>query len=334
MLMFLLSSVLYAQNAIDLSLVRYGQVETSNPSVELTFNQATNRMSLQLSCSGKSFRKKSISLSPGQKIKVELPIKKGKAQCTGTLEAEFADDTSGSMPLNFSIEMLPALEIKLDRSSVDMTKKSLKAKASRPAKKYEITLLDVGQNKIGSGSIDVPASRNLSAQEIRWDHASGEVAIIRLRAYDIHGFSSVLDLLPWHYDIPHEDVIFESNKAEIRAQEEPKLIDVKKEIDAVFERYRKIAKANLYVAGYTDTVGNASSNQALSQRRAKAIAVWFQEKGFEGKIYYQGFGESALAVPTGDGVDQAENRRALYIVAAEAPPRSTDLPRKNWTLLP
>ena len=334
MLPFLLSSVLYAQNAIDLSLVRYGQVETSNPAVELTFNQATNRMNLQLSCSGQSFQKKSIALSPGQKIKLELPIKKGKAQCTGTLDAEFADDTSGSMPLNFSIEMLPALEIKLDRASVDMKKKSLKAKASRPAKQYDITLLDVDQNKIGSGSIDVPASRNLSAQEIRWDQASGEVAIIRLRAHDIHGFSSVLDLLPWHYDIPHEDVIFESNKAEILAQEEPKLVDVKKEIDAVFERYRKIAKANLYVAGYTDTVGNANSNQALSQRRAKAIAIWFQKKGFEGKIYYQGFGESALAVPTGDGVDKAENRRALYIVAAEAPPKSADLPRKNWTLLP
>lgn len=334
MLPLLLSSILYAQNAIDLALVRYGQVDTSNPAVEITFNQATNRFSFQLTCGGKSFQKKSIALSAGQKIKIELPIKKGKSNCSGTLDAEFSDDTQGSMPLQFSIEMLPALEIKLDRSSIDMNKKQLKAKASRPAKKYEITLLDVDQHTIGAGSIDVPASKNLSAQEIRWDQASGEVAIIRLQAYDIHGFSSVLDLLPWHYDIPHEDVIFESNKAEILPQEEPKLVDVKKEIDIVFERYRKIAKANLYVAGYTDTVGNASSNQVLSQKRAKAIALWFKHKGFEGKIYYQGFGESALAVSTGDGVDKAENRRALYIVAAEAPPRSTDLPKKNWTALP
>ena len=334
MLPLLLSSILYAQNAIDLALVRYGQVETSNPAVEITFNQATNRFSLQLTCGGEQFQKKSIALSPGKKIKIELPVKQGKARCSGTLDAEFADDTQGSMPLDFSIEMLPALEIKLDRSSIDMKKKQLQAKASRPAKRYEITLLDVDQNTIGSGSFDVPPSRNLSAQDIRWDQASGEVAIVRLKAYDIHGFSSALDLLPWHYDIPHEDVIFESNKAEIQIQEEPKLVDVKKEIDIVFERYRKIAKANLYVAGYTDTVGNAEHNQTLSKKRAKSIALWFQQKGFEGKIYYQGFGERALAVATGDGVDKAENRRALYIVAAEAPPRSADLPGKNWVLLP
>ena len=86
-------------------------------------------------------------------------------------------------------------------------------------------------------------------------------------------------------------------------------------------------KANLYVAGYTDTVGNASSNQALSQK-SKAIGIWFQKKGFEGKIYYQGLVKVHLLF-TGDGVDKAENRRALYIVVAEAPPKSSDLPRKH-----
>ena len=334
MLMYLLSTLAFAQNAIDLSLVKYGQVDTSNPAVELKFNQATNKVSLSLSCGGQSFQKSSIALSVGQKIAVELPIKKGKATCSGTLDAEFADNTTGSMPLNFSIEMFDALKIDLDRSSVDMQKKSLKAKASRAAERYEVSLLDVDQNEIGKGAIDVPKAKNTSAQEIRWDQASGEVAIIRIRSKDIYGFWSMIDLLPWHYDIPHEDVIFASNQATIEDQEEPKLIAVKKEIDAVFAKYEKIAKANLYVAGYTDTVGNADSNQVLSQKRAKSIALWFQHKGFQGKIYYQGFGESALAVPTGDGVDQAENRRALYIVAAEAPPRSSDLPSSNWTLLP
>jgi outer membrane protein OmpA-like peptidoglycan-associated protein len=334
MLILLLSSVLFAQNAIDLSLIKYGQVETSNPAVELTFNQATNRFSMDLQCGSKHFHKDAIALSSGKKIKVELPIPKGKAKCSGSLDAEFADETTGSMPLNFSIEMLDALTIEIDRTSVDMNAKKLKAKGSRSIARFEVQLLNVEQKEIGSGGIDVPKSRNMSPQDLEWSAANGEVAIIRIRAKDVYGFWSSLDLLPWHYDIPHEDVIFESNKEEILATEEPKLVDVKKEIDAVFTKYEKIAKANLYVAGYTDTVGSAGSNQALSKKRAKSIALWFKKQGFRGKIYYQGFGESALAVPTGDGVDQPENRRALYIVAAEAPPRSTDVPKKNWTLLP
>ena len=33
----------------------------------------------------------------------------------------------------------------------------------------------------------------------------------------------------------------------------------------------------------------------------------------------QGFGESRLAVPTADNVDEARNRRAQYILAAQTP---------------
>ena len=332
MLILFLSSVL-AENAIDLSLTKYGQVDTSNPAVELTFNETIDEFTVQLKCGSKRFSKTATMISQGQKFNIELPIAKGKAKCSGTLEAVFDKDNIGNMPLNFSIEMLPPLNINIDRSSVNMKEKHLKVKIDRPAAQYKVELLNVNQNLLTAGNINVPKSQNLSAQEISWGDTSDEVAIIRVHAKDVHGFSSYIDLLPWHYDIPHEDVIFESNQAEVRSSEEPKLVAVKKEIDAVFKKYEKIAKANLYVAGYTDTVGSAQSNLSLSKKRAKAIAIWFRNQKFGGKIYYQGFGEGALAVPTADGVDQAENRRALYIVAAEKPPRSKDLPRGSWTLL-
>jgi len=327
-----LSSV-FAENAIDLSLTKYGQVQTSNPAIELTFNETADEFNLQLKCGSKRFNKSATLISQGQKFKIELPISAGKAKCTGTLEAVFDENNAGSMPVNFAIEMLNALNISVDRARVDLEKRTLSVKIDRPAAHYEVELLDVDQKRISSGSTSVSKAQNLSAQTISWDAASGEVAIIRVKAKDVHGFSGYTDLLPWNYDIPHEDVIFESNKAEILPAEEPKLVAVKKEVDAVFKKYEKIAKANLYVAGYTDTVGSAATNLALSKKRAKAIAIWFQKQGFGGKIYYQGFGEGALAVPTADGVDQAENRRALYIVAAETPNRSKDLPKSNWTLL-
>ena len=64
-----------------------------------------------------------------------------------------------------------------------------------------------------------------------------------------------------------------------------------------------------------------------------SIAKWFKGKGFDGGIYFQGFGETVLQVPTADNVDEAGNRRVLYIIAAEPPPTSTDIPRSKWKAL-
>ena len=77
---------------------------------------------------------------------------------------------------------------------------------------------------------------------------------------------------------------------------------------------------SLYIAGHTDTVGNASDNQRLSERRAQAIAGWFAAHGLRGlPIHVRGFGEGALAVKTPDNTPQQHNRRAQYIVSSFAP---------------
>ena len=89
----------------------------------------------------------------------------------------------------------------------------------------------------------------------------------------------------------------------------------------------------LYLAGYTDTVGDGGGNQALSERRARSIAAWFRNRGFSGEIAFQGFGERGQAVQTGEGVDEARNRRAVYILAASPPPTSPGLPGSNWSRL-
>ena len=66
-------------------------------------------------------------------------------------------------------------------------------------------------------------------------------------------------------------------------------------------------------------VGDAGSNEKLSLDRARSIAGWFKKAGFPGDIYYAGMGERGLAVATGDNVDEAKNRRAVYTLAATSP---------------
>ena len=86
-----------------------------------------------------------------------------------------------------------------------------------------------------------------------------------------------VELAPWFVNIPHDDVNFKTDSAEIDAAEVPK----------VEAAYGKIAEAlakdaasgrmhagiTLYIAGHTDTVGNPTHNFKLSQDRARSIAA-------------------------------------------------------------
>ncbi len=151
-----------------------------------------------------------------------------------------------------------------------------------------------------------------------------------VEALDESNFKGILEVFPYFYSIPHEDPVFDSGSHAVNASEVPKLDDTWKKIVEQFELYGSVVQMDLYVAGYTDTQGDAGSNQGLSERRAKAIATWFKQAGFKGRVFYQGFGESALAVQTGDGVDEIANRRVVYFLANQAPPPSADVPRSNW----
>lgn len=73
--------------------------------------------------------------------------------------------------------------------------------------------------------------------------------------------------------------------------------------------------AEVQVTGHTDTLGSDDDNDALSLSRAKAIAAFLVEKGFDpSEITTVGRGERDLRVQTGDGVRNSANRRVEVIV--------------------
>jgi outer membrane protein OmpA-like peptidoglycan-associated protein len=70
------------------------------------------------------------------------------------------------------------------------------------------------------------------------------------------------------------------------------------------------------VVGHTDTVGSVAYNQGLSERRATAVAQRMVQLGVPaGTITTAGRSENELAVPTGDGVREARNRRVEVVVS-------------------
>jgi outer membrane protein OmpA-like peptidoglycan-associated protein len=75
------------------------------------------------------------------------------------------------------------------------------------------------------------------------------------------------------------------------------------------------APAHITVGGHTDTVGSPSFNQKLSDRRAEAVRKELIANGVAaGDISTDGHGESDLAVPTADNVNEPKNRRVTIQV--------------------
>ena len=330
-MIWLLSTLAWAENAVDIEIVRHGQLNTSTPALIVKVRQPLTQINVQFNCSGKSHTLVQ-SAQPGD-LNIPIEIPKGNHTCKGTLAIEMDDGSSGSMPLNFQVTMHPELNMSIPEEKVDLENGTLHVKLDRPSETYSISLFDSGNESVGQGFERVDPAFNLGYSTVSWEAISDDVAVIQVQGKDVYGFTTETKLFPWSYDIPHEDVIFGSNESAIPTEEVYKLTDVQSEVHAVVTKYNQFAVVNLYVAGYTDTVGAPSHNKSLSQQRAKSIATWFRDSGFLGNIYYQGFGESVLAVPTADGVDEAQNRRVLYVVAATEPKSGGSFPTSNWKAL-
>ncbi|HEY0840136.1 MAG TPA: OmpA family protein, partial [Vulgatibacter sp.] len=151
-------------------------------------------------------------------------------------------------------------------------------------------------------------------------HGADDVVLkIHFVCHDPDGFFAPMTTHPWSLTIPHEEVIFASGKADIAPAERPKLDEALEKIATAIRRYGKVIEIKLYVAGHTDTVGDAGSNRTLSVARARAIANYFRSKGVRIPIHFAGFGEEQPAVPTPDETDEPRNRRADYVLKVEPP---------------
>lgn len=79
--------------------------------------------------------------------------------------------------------------------------------------------------------------------------------------------------------------------------------------------YEKDAAGGSVVIGYTDTSGTAAYNEALSERRAKAVADELVAEGVPAESLDVSWrGKIDLAVPTPDGVREPLNRRTTIRV--------------------
>jgi outer membrane protein OmpA-like peptidoglycan-associated protein len=216
-----------------------------------------------------------------------------------------------------------SMNIGYSKDHLDVAAHSLEFTLTRPAGHAELRVVGDDGSDIGTGSAQYHGERAGTWLPIQWTQAHpGNVLKLELTATSSDGVTVRAKLTPWQVAVPHEEVVFETGKANIRPSEEAKLdASYKKIVDAVaaVRKVEPTMAVKLFIAGHTDTVGNTADNRKLSLERARAIGAWFRDRGLPLPIAYAGFGEEALKVKTPDNTDNAANRRADYIVAADEP---------------
>lgn len=101
------------------------------------------------------------------------------------------------------------------------------------------------------------------------------------------------------------DVLFDFDKADIRADAEPVL----QKVAEIIKKYRSPI---VRVEGHTDAKGSDSYNQRLSERRAESVKSWLEKKGsIGGVLTTKGWGSEKPVAPNQkpDGSDDPDGRQ-------------------------
>jgi len=278
---------------------------------------------------GKAIRLGPRAFAEDQSYLFSFSQEDGEFSYEGIITGTYPAGDSYEIPISFDVFVGGNLDMQVPRDQIDLDNDSLVMILTRPAGSAEVELYGI-EGLLTSESYTLQGEAPGTPINLEWYGVNREVVKLIVKGYDRWGFYVQEEITPWSLQVPHDEVHFASGSHTIEESEEPKVDKAYAEIIDVVEKYGHMVEVKLYIAGYTDTVSDRGYNQGLSDRRARAIAQALRARGFDRPIFYQGFGEDALAVETDDGVDEIANRRAIYLLAAWPPQPNANFPRSNW----
>lgn len=310
-----------------------GALRASQGKLALTARPQLAFQQVKFDCDRSDGQKVSFSaggLKPGRETKIPIPQGKGVYTWKCVVSGQSGKDKFANFQMEFDTKLGEIPKIQLSPADIDEERRRITVRLSEAAGKLELDVMGDDGKPIDNVAKEFHGEAPGTPLVIEWKQAADQVmGNFNLRAYDPAGFWNGIRSVTF-VDIPHEDVVFESGKWDIRPSEEPKLQAPLAKIQENLKKVEGVLQVSLYIGGYTDTVGKPDDNVELSRKRAHAIASWFAAHGIQTPILAQGFGEAALKVPTPDNTDEPRNRRASYVLATQPPPANRGFPARNW----
>ena len=283
-------------------------------------------------------KKKLRSLSAHKGHKVSFKPPKGMSHWLIEVQGKNRDGLTETVAFDLDVISAGPLKIKFYSQESDLHSGKLVFSSTRPLDRIEVEAYGDEGELQWKDKLDPTTSKGgrLKAQ---FSPREDPPRRLEIRAFDQTGAWMSFRVAHWYANIPREIVLFESGSVKVASIEIPKLEKARDQINDEILRFRKAmgnpsasVDLQLYVAGYTDTVGDKNDNLKLSSGRALAISKVFSRLGIKISILYAGFGENALIVQTPDSTDEIRNRRVDYIVANTSP-TGLMFPRANWRKL-
>lgn len=316
--------------AVDVDMGIQAPGASEPPALVIAPKRPVAELHAVIEAGGKSYTFDHTNVGAGQQLVLAWDRNPAVTAAQASLRIVYQDGYVDELTVPIEYAYAGELAVDLSKASADLDAHTVTVRVSEPVERAEITVY--GAKKAVISQTEAAIGAGPGTITIPWEGDPGEVVLLDVT---LHGAAAWTGFTysPWFLDIPHDDVLFDSNSDVIAASEEHKLHSTLRQLQDVIEKYGEVVPVKLYIAGCTDTVGDAGHNRDLSRRRAKAIATWLRTHGYDRPIFYHGFGEGLLAVSTGDGVDEVRNRRALYMVGANPPPAGSGVPRVSWTPL-
>ncbi len=294
-------------------------------------------LSLTSTSSAQTQRFERKNLKPGKEVRFKLMVPRGRSEWV----AAFTGKTQNEMltsTFKFEVISVGPLSVDMAKTDVDLSAGVVRVKTNEVLKSASVQGYDLEGQLLFDEDINVPQTIGSVAIKLP-DFDAELLRRLEIKVHDLVGRWVGFRLVAWYVEIPHEDVVFDTGSHEIRSEEAGKLDAVVARINAEVSAFRKMLgrtdvglDLKLYIAGCTDTVGATGDNDRLSRARARSIATYFRRAGVKSPIYFEGYGESLLAVSTGDQVDEPRNRRAIYVLT-NAQPEAYNRPGRRWRKL-
>jgi hypothetical protein len=300
------------------------------PDFTLTSPDPLKHLQVVVEAGGELYRFERHDVPPGEPVRFAWARDESVTSAAVTILAEYPDFHEEEMQLPISYHYAGQLSVDLGKARVDLARRVMVVGVTARVDRADIVAYGAHKSVLDQTTVDVGAGPG--EIEVPWVGLASEVVLLDITLHS-GGAWAGFTYSPWFLELPHEDVLFESDLDAIRPEEEYKLAATLERLREVLDKYGDLVPVKLYLAGCTDTVGDPSHNLDLSRRRARAIAGWLRDHGYDRPIFYHGFGESWLAAPTADNVDMQANRRAVYMVGANPPPPGSGVPAGSWTAL-
>ncbi len=316
--------------------MEFHTIVKGNTAPTLTFAPLVGVRSIVVALEGSDGSRQTLrvgTLGAGGRKSVPFRAAMGQTKFKAVVDAVWASGDKDHYDLEFEATRVGDLKIQIANEDVDMAGRHLRCHATNPIRNIDLSIYGEEGDLLWTGSerFDPPVAAGGDVA-IAWAELKEKVARMDLKVTDVAGFWSGMKVSVFAIEIPHDEVVFASGQSAIQAAETPKLERTMGFIKDAIKKYGTLAELQLFVGGYTDTVSDKASNRALSMARAAAIATWFRGHGLKIPVFYWGYGEEVLAVPTPDETEEQRNRRAVYILSSH-PPQGKDVPYNSWRRL-